>query len=104
MRQIFDGKVYDTKKAEKIATWDNGLLPSDFRSCEETCYKTTNGRWFLYGEGGPMTEYREECGNRSWSAGNKLVPLSNDEAFEWLSAHASVDVVRQHFPEKLTEA
>lgn len=83
MRQVIDRTVYNTDTATEIAEYWNGLPSNDFGSVAETLYKTAKGNYFLYGRGGPMTEYGESCGNNSWTSGSKIIPLSRESALEW---------------------
>lgn len=91
MKEIINRKLYNTETAEEIATHSNNLSYRDFRWFEETLYKKRTGEFFLYGEGGPMSRYAESAGNRCWIEGERIIPLTLDEAKEWVSKHASVD-------------
>jgi hypothetical protein len=83
MKRIIDGKRYDTEKAEEIAWNGSTEGRSDFRYFSEYLYRTARGRWFLAGSGGPMTKYAETIGNGR-TGGDGIIPLSEDEAREWL--------------------
>jgi hypothetical protein len=103
MKKIIDGKRYDTNTATKIAGWDNGLGSSDFNNCSEELYKTKSGNWFKYGEGGPMSAYSVSCGNKSWGGGSDIVPMTEDESFEFLQEH-DMDACEEHFASRLQDA
>ena len=82
MRQVIDGKIYDTDKAVLITIYQfntNG----DMNWVREELYRTPNGRFFLYGNGGRMTEYAEKNG-----AVTKLVTLSEADGIAWAERRA----------------
>ena len=56
MKKIINGRKYDTETAKEIGYWSNGYPCSDFNHCEETLYLKKTGEYFLYGEGGALTE------------------------------------------------
>ena len=62
MKQIINGKTYNTETATELGHYWNGLSDSDFRHISESLYRTKNGRYFLAGEGGPMTRYSHPVG------------------------------------------
>ena len=65
MKTKIDGKVYDTAKAEVIATHDNGLPKNDLDYIREGLYKQ-DGVLFLAGESGARGRYakNEETGGK----------------------------------------
>lgn len=96
MKKIINGKKYDTNTAELVAQWENDYPQNDFNYCSEDLYKTTNGRWFTCGEGGPMSAYAESSGN-STTGGEGLRPLTDEEARQWLEDHNCPDELEEHF-------
>lgn len=82
MKQIIDGKVFNTETSIKIAAWDNGLSNRDFSSLSESLYKTKKGAFFLYAEGGASTYCAVKLGN-SRTGGVKFVSFSKQDAIEW---------------------
>lgn len=79
MKKIVGGKKYDTETANLLGGLDNGRSKSDFRWKNEELYQKKTGEYFLYGEGGPLTEYFEDLGN--WKGyGRDIVPLSKEDA------------------------
>jgi hypothetical protein len=88
MKQVIDGKTYNTETATELANsrWGNC---SDLRHWSETLYRTKNGAYFLAGGGGPMTRWSRPCegGGRSGSTGIQV--LSEQEAREWVEKHAN---------------
>jgi hypothetical protein len=103
MIQIIDGKRYNTETATKIAQYHNGLGRSDFRSIEETLYLSPKGNWFVQYWGGAATQYAESSGNSRYGSSG-IRPLSIDEAYEWVEAHAAPETVEKYFADRIQEA
>ena len=99
MKKIISGKVYDTDKAQEMATWSNGGSWRDFAHCEETLYRKKTGEYFLYGEGGPMTQYAVAEGQNSWTGGSRLMPMSYQDATAWAETHLDGDAYERIFGE-----
>jgi hypothetical protein len=89
--------------AQEIATWGNNYPPSDFKWCYETLFRTKNGNWFLWGEGGAMSKYSRPCGNGT-AGGREIIPLTNSEAFDWLASTDNIDVAEEYFPGEIEDA
>ena len=83
MRKIIDGKSYDTGTAREVGSWDNGCFANDFHHESETLHRKKTGEYFLHGEGGPMSRYAEARGTSSWVGGERIMPLSWDDARRW---------------------
>lgn len=94
MKKIIGGKRYDTDTADKIANWDNGLH-GQFGYIDETLYRTKKGGWFLVGEGGDGSPYRE---------GEKLIPYLPEEARLWLENRGSLALLETHFADQIEDA
>lgn len=90
MVKIINGKKYNTDTAEEVGSWWNGLGWNDFHAVQETLYRKRTGEFFLYGEGGAATQYAEPCGDM-WGAGEKIVPLSIENAKEWAEKNLSAE-------------
>lgn len=103
MKAIIDRKIYNTETAEVVHTDGQGYA-SDFHHWQETLYRATNGTFFLYGIGGPMSKYAESTGQNSWSGGEKIIPLTEGDAIEWLEDHDGVEALEKHFSGLLSEA
>lgn len=87
MKKIINGKVYDTEKATEVASWSNGGSWRDFRHIEETLYRKKTGEFFLFGEGGPMTQYAKSCGQNEWTGGELITPMTYAAAQKWAEEH-----------------
>lgn len=84
MTQIHDGIRYDTSKAVAVAEWSNQYDTGNFKWARETLYRTTNGRYFLHGKGGPLSCWAEKCGDMVCE-GEGIRPLEVPAlAVEWL--------------------
>lgn len=100
MKEIINGKLYNTETANEIAVWSNNDSDySDFRCIEETLYQKKNGEFFLAAYGGALTKYRRSCGNNSWSGNTLIFPFSDGETKEWLAKHSFVTSYIQLFGE-----
>ena len=100
MKKIIKGKLYDTDTAKQVGEWGNGLGRSDFRYCEENLYLKKTGEFFLHGKGGAMSKYCEisaDGNERSW--GEKIVPLTVDEAKAWAEEKLDADDYQAIFGE-----
>lgn len=90
MKKIIKNKVYDTRTAQKVGDWDNGYYTNDFNYCAETLYQKKTGEFFLHGEGHALSKYAGHSGNSSgW--GERIIPLTYDEAHEWAENHLDGD-------------
>ncbi len=90
MKKIIDGKKYDTETAEYLRGWSNDYAVNDFNYCEEALYRKKTGEYFLFGEGGPLSKYREHFPD-GWGSGCDITPLTEDEAKAWAMDHLDCD-------------
>lgn len=96
MKKIIKQKRYDTDRARKLCTWENGQI-GGLDYMEETLFQKRTGEFFLYGEGGPMTKYAVTTGNNSWKGGENIFPLTDEAAREWAEAHMDADAFEAIF-------
>lgn len=102
MRRKIDGKVYDTGTAKFIVRQDNRLPRGDLFFTEETLYRTSKGDFFLAGEGGACSRYAKPREGTWTGYGTGLVPLTMDEALEWMkSVRVAEKIVEEYFPSSL---
>lgn len=87
MRKIIKNKMYDTDTAKELATYSNYGDWRDFNHYKEALYQKRTGEFFLFGVGGPRTQYAEQIGQRGWTGGKKIIPLTYDSAREWAEEH-----------------
>ncbi len=86
MKRVINGKLYNTKTATLLVSWDNRLGSNDFNNCSETLYRTENGNYFLEGDGGAMSRWSKSNGKTTWGSSG-LEALTPQEALEWLEDH-----------------
>jgi hypothetical protein len=104
MIQIISGLRYNTKTAEKIAYWGDGLDQGDFRRCDEALYKTAKDAWFVAGEGGPLSRYSQPSNGGGMTGGEAIRPLTPGEARLWLEGKGFVDQLEEHFSGEIQDA
>lgn len=75
MKKIICKVEYDTEKSELISKKTSGSF-GDPAGYEESLYKTENGKYFLYVNGGEESPYAKEDIKR----------MSADKASAWLEA------------------
>ena len=102
MKQIINGRKYDTETAEYIASTGFGYS-GDFRYWSEDLYKTEKGNWFIAGEGGPLTRYAVSTGDGT-SGSERIIPLSKQEVLEWLESANKPEILEKFFPDDIEEA
>lgn len=97
MKKIINGKRYDTASAKDCGSYYYSNR-RDFHYVEETLYQKRTGEFFLHGLGGPASRYAEYDGN-TWSAGEKLMPMSLKEAQEWAEKYLDANEYEAVFGE-----
>jgi hypothetical protein len=103
MQKLIDGKLYDTDNAELVAGWSNIKDRSDFNYCREELYRTENGRFFIYGQGGARSKYSETTSS-GHTGGKDIRAVSEDQAFEWLQAKDQVEEALDLFGDRIEDA
>ena len=96
MKKIINGRMYNTETAKNLGTYWNGYNSTDFRSYSETLYLKRNGEYFLHGEGGPMSKYKEYIGETIYS-GEKITPLTKAEAESWAEPKLTAEEYEEIF-------
>lgn len=91
MKKIICGKVYDTNTAKVLGDWSNGGSWRDFGHVVETLYKKKTGEFFLHGEGGAASKYAVSEGPNSWTGGERIMPMTFEEAREWAEEKLTAD-------------
>ena len=97
MRKYIDGKRYDTDTAHKVGQYENMCDVRDFHWYSETLYRKKNREYFLHGEGGARSKYCKPLGNSSWAGGERIMPLTYDEARKWAEDNLDVDEYEAEF-------
>lgn len=98
MNKVIKGKRYDTATAKKMGYYQH-LYPRDFGYVCEELYRKTTGEFFLYGEGGAASKYRERTTDGMWCGGEKIIPLKLKEAQAWAEEHLDGDEYEKIFGE-----
>lgn len=92
MKKIIEGKMYNTETATYIGRYRTDTMSRrDFRYLEEELYQKRTKEFFLCGEGGAMTKYAKYVEGCGYTDGEKIIPLSEDEARDWVEEHMDVD-------------
>lgn len=98
MKKIINAKRYDTDTAVEIAVWEPYVDYRNFNYIKETLYRKKTGEYFLHGEGGPLTKYRESVEDpNTWGYGEKIIPLTLEGAREWAEEHMDADEYEEEF-------
>lgn len=82
MIKVIDGAKYNTSTA-KFLGGHGYSHPGDFSYWEESLHRTKAGKYFLHGEGGPMSKYAKSTGQNNWSGGSAILPMSRESAMAW---------------------
>lgn len=99
MKKVIDGALYNTETAREIGRYSNGGSFRDFSHYREVLYRTKSGKYFLFGEGGPMTRYAVSEGQNSWTGGEHIEPMTPNAAREWAEEHFDADEYAAEFGE-----
>ena len=96
--KVIDGKRYDCRSAQLVAEYEH-LNRRDFGWYREELYRRKTGDFFIAGEGGPASSYRKTISKNEWTGGEKIIPLSDEEAKKWVEAHCDGQMYDLLFPE-----
>lgn len=103
MRQVIEGKIYDTATATLLHEWDNGVMPGDFTYRGTKLYRTPRGNYFLHQFGGAMTDLATSCGDNSYSGSERLEVIDREAAIQFLEGHGGSEVLIAQFPDAVEE-
>lgn len=98
MKKIINNLLYNTETATYIGEYEPNPYQNDFHYFCETLYKKKTGEFFLFGEGNAASKYCEYVGNSS-TGGHRIVPLSYEEAREWVESHLDAEKYIELFGE-----
>lgn len=98
MKKIINGKKYDTETATEVGSYWNYRGNTDFSHVYEVLYRKKTGEFFLYGEGGPNTRYRQ-CYGSGYGSGEKIIPYTREEAMEWAEENLDAEEYEEIFGE-----
>ena len=91
MKQIINGKMYNTETAKYIDYYTNNRGRNDYNYVREELYLKKTGEFFLYRE---FYAYGEGGGFRE-----RIYPLTVDEAKNWVENKSGVDTYIELFGE-----
>lgn len=91
MKKVIKNKVYDTNKAKRLGEYAPNPYRSDFSYFCETLYRKKTGEFFLYGEGNAASKYAHSCGQNERCGGEKIIPLTYEDAQAWAEEHLDGD-------------
>lgn len=97
MKRIINGKRYDTDTATHIAKYESDHGVGDFHYYREDLYLKKTGEFFLWGEGGGLSPYAAAYPGGGWQYGEKIVPLTLDEAKSWVEKIEDPDLYEELF-------
>ena len=97
MKKIINNKRYDTDTAKKVAEYDSDVARSDFNFYREDLYQKRTGEFFLHGQGNGASKYAERAFPDGWTSGEKIIPLTVDEAREWAERTQDADTYESIF-------
>ncbi len=97
MRKAIGKKSYDTARAKLVCKFESDLGKYDLEFEITELYRTARGAWFVAGTGGPASRWAVESGRGSWRGGSGLLPITSEEAREFLEQHAAAALVEEYF-------
>lgn len=97
MREVRNGKLYDTDTATLVAAWANGDDASNFDHCREELYISPGGNWFIEGWGGARSRYGERYSDGSYGSGGRIRPITAERAMRWLEKRQETEALMAYF-------
>lgn len=91
MKCIINGKKYDTDTARLVCVAENRGV-NEFRHERESLYRKRTGEYFIYGEGGPLSQYARSGYGGGWTSGESIRPLTAEEARKWAEGDCSMAI------------
>jgi len=104
MKKIINGTRYDTDKAELIGSYSFANYRDFNYLCEELYITPISKKYFLAGEGGANTKYRETVSQNSWTGGERILPMDKETAFEWAQEYLDTAQIENYFSEMIKNA
>lgn len=104
MKKTINGKTYNTDTAQWVGSWSNNCYANDLDFESATLYCTKKGAFFLHREGGAASSLRAPSALGGFCGGQKIVPLTREDAFKWCQENGVEDAIEQHFSDLSEEA
>ena len=99
MKRIINRKMYNTETAKLVDTAASGARDSfDAYYWIEHLYKKRTGEYFIAGEGGALSRWREVYSD-GFTNGWGIKPLTDEEARDWMEKYGDPDVYIEEFGE-----
>jgi hypothetical protein len=86
MKQVIDGKSYDTSNADEICDVPSSGAPGDLGWHDTTLYRTAKGQFFIAGKGGPRSMWAEAAGQTTSRSGSGLRAVADEQARHFMEA------------------
>jgi hypothetical protein len=100
MRKIIDGKTYNTETAAHVCDVSGPVSDrGNFHYDRTDLYRSPKGQYFIAGHGGPLSCWAVKTGQSSWSGGDGLRLIEEEEARALCERHASAEVYQEFFGE-----
>ena len=103
MKQVINGKVYNTAISTFVCCTSNSLGRSDFGHESSALYVTQKGAFFVAGRGGPMSRFKRDTGD-GWTDGDGIIVLTKAEALAECEKHGDSNDIEEHFADMIEEA
>ena len=105
MKSIINGTRFDTEKSTEIGHSSYNGSRTDFQWWSASLYKTPrSGRFFLAGQGGPMSRFAHSVDGGGWSGGDGILPLTSEDALAWAEKELGTETVEEHFADQIEDA
>ena len=104
MKQIIEGRRYNTETAQEIGSGGGKAYPGDFHYYSESLYKTPRGNYFLAGEGGPLSRYGRPAYGGGTCGGDGILPVSKEDALSWCEEHLDPEDYSEFFEDLIEDA
>jgi len=98
MKQIINGKIYNTDTAEHIGhVSGGGPSVTDFTHWSGDLYVTKKGAYFIQGSGGASSIFAQQLSENECSGGSGILVLKHHQALAMAEADLDSDVIEQFF-------
>ena len=104
MKQIIEGRRYNTETAQEIGSSSGKAYRGDFHYCSESLYRTPRGNFFLCGEGGPLSRYGRPAYGGGTCGGEGIIPVSKEDALSWCEEHLDIEDYQAYFSDIIEDA
>lgn len=82
MKKIINGVLYNTDTAQLLVEYEK-FAGDRLHYVREALYRKQNGEYFIYGEGGALTNYASYSAYNTFSGGSSIYPVDETEARSW---------------------